>query len=1486
MLTTLKNFERFFGFVSILLIFSFVSFSLPIYAQAKSTSIVPSSVTIQRTLKLTMPRIKGDDVKALQTFLNTLGYNTGTPDGSFGPKTEKAVKLFQIAKHLTPDGKAGKITLSIISKTLSTQTTGTSPNDLVPSVSRPTGCASGALYSITTGLSCSTGLPPTPVFKMIGGGSSGPSIHIVSPTIKGVTIPAQAQTPTGTLSDTTQYSATISWTGSPSVFLASTSYTAIITLTPKSNYTLTGIPANYFTIAGATTTNAKDSGVITAVFPATPLKQLTISTPTITTSKVYDGTTTAVVSAGTISGIIGAEDVAVSATATYDTKQVGTGKTITVIYTLGGANASNYIKPADYTVTTGIITPIQLTITNPNLTTSKEYDRTTSATVVAGSLIGVVDGGVTVSAVANYDTLARGEAKMITVVYSLSGVNAGNYIKPIDRIEYTGIITQKQLTISTPDLTLSKPYDGNTIALVTAGSLTGVALGEDVTVSSAIATYDNPSSGSGKTITVVYTISGASIANYKKPVDYITTSGSIGVTIQLTISTPTITTSKVYDGNNSADVTAGTLSGVLSGDIVTVTASATYDDSSVGSGKIITVVYTLGGADKDNYTKPVNDTSSSGIITPITINNSTISGVTAPSIGATPVTTTTETAQYTGTVSWSGNPVTFASDTSYTATVTLTPKTGYTLTGVTTNFFSVSGANTTNSASSGIITALFPATPLIQLSISNPTITLSKVYDGNTTAVATAGTLSGVVGADDVTIHTTIATYDNKFAGSGKTITVVYTLTGADKDKYIKPADYTVSNGIITAIQLTISNPVLTTSKEYDRNTSASVTAGTLSGVVDGGVTVTALANYDTPSVNTGKTITVSYTLSGANAGNYVKPVDRIEYTGVISQKQLTISSPTLTTTKLYDRNTNAVVTIGSLSGVIGSEDVSVSGVATYDTANAGTGKTITIVYTITGASIANYIKPVNYTTSSGVINAIQLTIPTPTLTTTKVYDAGTSAVVTPGALSGILSPDTVTVSALANYDTSLPGTSKTITVVYTLAGAQAGNYTKPVDYLTSTGIITAIVINTPAISGVTAPATDATPVSSLADGTGYTATISWSPSGAIFLNTTVYTATITLTPKTGYTLTGVGTNFFTVSGATATNTANTGVVTAVFPITQAYATVPSSIVLAVGSTAPVGGVTNVAIPVAGGTDTTGVITGYVATSADKIKFTVTDNGGTSTITINGSAYTSGTDYQIVPTTSFPTVVVTTTQTNRTTTTRTFVITGPFVNTDGLTYGIAIGADGKKWLDRNLGAKRVATTYSDTQSYGYLYQWGRANDGHQKNINSYTNGVADSNSATSSTLSATDTVSAPDTAKFIMSPSSPYDWRSPQSPNASTLWAGANGGTNNVCPAGFHVPTPAEWQTWVTALGGFTTATCGGTSTCRETAFNSSLKIPVAGYRSYSDGSLYDQGSGGFYWSSSVSGTNASYLYFYAAGVTPANAGTRASGLTVRCLTN
>lgn len=55
----------------------------------------------------------GSNIRALQTTLTDLGYDTGI-DGDFGPKTEKAVKEFQKEEGLGADGIVGAKTVAAI----------------------------------------------------------------------------------------------------------------------------------------------------------------------------------------------------------------------------------------------------------------------------------------------------------------------------------------------------------------------------------------------------------------------------------------------------------------------------------------------------------------------------------------------------------------------------------------------------------------------------------------------------------------------------------------------------------------------------------------------------------------------------------------------------------------------------------------------------------------------------------------------------------------------------------------------------------------------------------------------------------------------------------------------------------------------------------------------------------------------------------------------------------------------------------------------------------------------------------------------------------------------------------------------------------------------------------------------------------------------------------------------------------------------------
>lgn len=70
--------------------------------------------TVSRNLKLTDPYMRGEDVKALQTALDKLGYAVGKIDGVFGERTEETVRVYQKNEKLSVDGIAGKNTIKAL----------------------------------------------------------------------------------------------------------------------------------------------------------------------------------------------------------------------------------------------------------------------------------------------------------------------------------------------------------------------------------------------------------------------------------------------------------------------------------------------------------------------------------------------------------------------------------------------------------------------------------------------------------------------------------------------------------------------------------------------------------------------------------------------------------------------------------------------------------------------------------------------------------------------------------------------------------------------------------------------------------------------------------------------------------------------------------------------------------------------------------------------------------------------------------------------------------------------------------------------------------------------------------------------------------------------------------------------------------------------------------------------------------------------------
>ena len=922
------------------------------------------------------------------------------------------------------------------------------------------------------------------------------------------------------------------------------------------SYNITGTGTGNYKVPNNYTDN---TGVITA-------KAITVSAPTITATKVYDFGTSAAVTLGTVTGNVDGGNLIVTPTGNYDTKDVGTGKTITVTYALSGSEAGNYTAPANNSIATGVITVKAITVGAPSITLSKVYDGGLSAAVSLGTVTGNLDAGnLVVTPTGTYNSKVVGTGKTITVTYALSGSAAGNYSAPANNTDGTGVITAKAITVSAPTITATKVYDFGTSAAVTLGTVTGNVDGSNLIVTPT-GNYDTKFVGTGKTITVTYALSGSEAGNYTAPANNSIATGVITVKA-ITVGTPSITLSKVYDGGLSAAVSLGTVTGNLDAGNLVVTPTGTYNSKVVGTGKTITVTYALSGSAAGNYSAPVNNTDGTGVITAkaITVSAPTITATKVYDFGTSAVVTLgTVTGNVDGgslIVTPTGNYDTKDVGTGKTITVT------YALSGSEAGNYT---APANNSIATGVITVK-------AITVGTPSITLSKVYDGGLSAAVSLGTVTGNLDAGNLVVTPT-GTYNSKVVGTGKTITVTYALSGSAAGNYSAPVNNTDGTGVITAKAITVSAPTITATKVYDFGTSAVVTLGTVTGNVDGGsLIVTPTGNYDTKDVGTGKTITVTYALSGSEAGNYTAPANNSIATGVITVKAITVGTPSITLSKVYDGSLSAAVSLGTVTGNLDAGNLVVTPTGTYNSKVVGTGKTITVTYALSGSAAGNYSAPTNNTDGTGVITAKAITVSAPTITATKVYDFGTSAAVTLGTVTGNVDGSNLIVTPTGNYDTKFVGTGKTITVTYALSGSEAGNYTAPANNSIATGVITvkAITVGAPSIT-----------LSKVYDG-GLSAAVSLGTvTGNLDAGNLVVTPTGTYNSKvvgTGKTITVT----YALSGSAAgnysaptNNTDGTGVITAL----QLTAANPASLTLS----KPYDGTTTAAV-------TKGALSGVVA---------------------------------------------------------------------------------------------------------------------------------------------------------------------------------------------------------------------------------------------------------------------------------------------------
>ena len=499
-------------------------------------------------------------------------------------------------------------------------------------------------------------------------------------------------------------------------------------------------------------------------------------------------------------------------------------------------------------------------------------------------------------------------------------------------------------------------------------------------------------------------------------------------------------TSKVYDGTTAMNGLSLGASGVLSGDVVSLSGSGVYSQKNVGNNIGYTVSnLLLGGADAGNYTLSQGNSFSgnNGQITQAALTISaadavkTYDGTTAVTGGQAVVTG----GQLFGTDNLSGGLFAYTNANAGIGNKTVT------VGGVT--------VNDGNSGGNYAVTYVNNTSSTInKAALTVSTQDVVKTYDGTTSANGATATVTGgqLFGSDSLSGGQ--FAYTNANAGIGnKTVTV----GGVTVNDGNSGGNYTVSYADNTTS--TINKAALTVStvdvvKTYDSTTSASgasarVTSGQLFGTdsLSGGQFAYTNANAGTGN----KTVTVGgVTVNDGNSGGNYAVTYANNTTSTINKAALTLSAPDVV--KMYDGTTvvtggQAVITSGQLFGT----DSLSGGQFAYTNANAGNGnKTVTVggVTLNDGNSGGNYaVTYANNTTST--INPAAVTVSI--LDLVKTYDgttsaSGATATVTSGQLFG---SDSLNGGLFAYTNANAGMNNKTVTVggVTVNDGNSGGNY-------------------------------------------------------------------------------------------------------------------------------------------------------------------------------------------------------------------------------------------------------------------------------------------------------------------------------------------------------------------------------------------------------------------------------------------------------------
>ena len=258
----------------------------------------------------------------------------------------------------------------------------------------------------------------------------------------------------------------------------------------------------------------------------------------------------------------------------------------------------------------------------------------------------------------------------------------------------------------------------------------------------------------------------------------------------------------------------------------------------------------------------------------------------------------------------------------------------------------------------------------------------------------------------------------------------------------------------------------LTVTKVYDSGTGAGTLTGTIGfvgkvGNDDVSILVETVGEYDDANVGTGKTITLTLKLDGAQKYCYTLESGTIQFASAeITQRNVEITGAAVAN-KTYDGNTDAPVTSVTIPGlngnlVMGTDFEIVS--ATFSDKNAGDNKTVTIQVELIGGAATNYSLTSDTYMTTAKIEQRKVHI-TGITANSREYDGTTEAnsCLTVGyTLHDKVDGDDVGVDITAVFADANVIERNYIKLSYTLTGADKDNYV--VDMTKSNQTATAMI--------------------------------------------------------------------------------------------------------------------------------------------------------------------------------------------------------------------------------------------------------------------------------------------------------------------------------------------------------------------------------------------------------------------------------------------